>query len=56
MWSDEPFRADYAIVTFNLLDEDSVSLLLEVRWSNLERCNSYLSGGRFWGITETPDF
>ena len=53
---DEPFQADYAIVTFDLLNEDPVSLLLEVRWSNLERCNSYLSGGGFLGITETSSF
>ena len=53
---DEPFQAHYAIVTFDLLDEDAVSLLLEVRWSNLESDNLYMSGGRFLGITETPDF
>jgi hypothetical protein len=52
---DEPFEADYAIVTFDLFDEDPVSLLLEVRWSNLES-DSYMSRGRFLGITETPDF
>lgn len=53
---DESFQADYAIVTFDLLNEDPVSLLLDVRWSNLERCSSYMSGGRFLGITKTPDF
>ena len=53
---DEPFQADYAIVTFDLLNEDPVSLLLEVRWSNPQRCNLYMSGGIFLGITETPDF
>lgn len=52
---DEPFEADYAIVTFDLMDGDPVSLLLEIRWSNLER-GSYMSGGRFLGITESPDF
>ncbi len=53
---DEPLQADYAIVTFDLLDENSVTLLLEVRWSNLEESNSYMSGGSFLGIMETPDF
>lgn len=49
---DEPLEAEYAVVTFDLMDGDSVSLLLEVRWSNLERAYSYMSGGRFLGITE----
>ena len=52
---DEPFEGDYAVVTFDLMDGDAVSLLLEVRWSNIERGYSYMSGGRFLGITETPD-
>lgn len=52
---DEPFEAEYAIVTFDLTDVGPVSLLLEVRWSNIERGFSYMSGGRFLGIMETPD-
>jgi hypothetical protein len=52
---DEPFEGDYAVVTFDLMDGDAVSLLLEVRWSNIERGYSYMSGGRFLGITEPPD-
>ena len=52
---DEPFDADYAIVTLDVFDAQSVSLLLEIRWSNLEqRCSEYMSGGRFVGITQTP--
>ena len=67
---DDPFLADYAIVTFceywvdancpkhswRTGGEDSVSLLLEIRWSNVERDDSYMSGGKFLGITETPGF
>ena len=52
---DEPFEADYAIVTFDLMDGPSVTLLLEVRWANLKRGYSYMSGDRFLGITETAD-
>lgn len=51
---DEPFLADYAIVTFDLWGEGPVSLLLEIRWSNLGKNHAYMSGGTFLGITETP--
>ena len=47
---DGPVEADYAVVTFDLLNDEPVSLLLDVRWSNLERGFRYLSGGRFIGI------
>jgi len=53
---DEPFLADYAIVTFDLSGEGPVSLLLEIRWSNLRRDYAYMSGGTFLGVTETPEF
>ena len=49
---DEPLEANYAIVTFDLLDAPAVSLLLEVRWSNLERGHCYMSGGRFFGVAQ----
>lgn len=52
---DEPFEGDYAVVTFDLMDGDAVSLLLEVRWSNIEIGYSSMSGGRFLGISEIPD-
>jgi len=51
---DEPLDAGHAIVTFDLMGGDPVSLLLEVRWSNLDDTHSYMSGGRFLGVTETP--
>jgi len=53
---DEPLHGDHAIVTFDLLDDRPVSLLLNVRWCNLRRGSAYFSGGRFLAISETPDF
>ena len=50
---DEPLESDYAIITFDLLEDKSVSLLLHVRWSQPEWGYSYMSGGTFVGIIET---
>ncbi|NIP87326.1 MAG: hypothetical protein GTO03_17935 [Planctomycetales bacterium] len=47
---EEPFEGDYALVTFELLDAEPISLLVEMRWTNLVRGRLYLSGGRFVGI------
>jgi hypothetical protein len=47
---DELFEGDYALVNFDLLDAGPVSLLVEIRWSNLESRQTYMSGGRFVGI------
>lgn len=52
---DEPFEAQYAIVSFDVMDGCPVSLLLEVCWSNIERGDSYMSGGKFLGITCGPE-
>ncbi len=49
---DEPLETNFAIVTFELFDGESVSLLLDVRWANLQRRFSYMSGGRFVGIID----
>ncbi|HUS40349.1 MAG TPA: hypothetical protein VMX74_12910 [Pirellulales bacterium] len=49
---DEPFEGEFAIVTFDMIDATPVSLLLDVRWSNLEWGYAYMSGGRFLGIVE----
>ena len=49
---DEPFEAHYAIVTFDLLDNNAVELLLEVRWSNRKTGLSQMSGGIFLGVVE----
>ena len=51
---DDPFEGHYAVVTFDLLDGRPASLLLEVRWSNVPRLGSYMSGGRFLGIVDVP--
>lgn len=50
---DEPLEADYVIITFDVLEDKTVSLLLDVRWSQPEWDYSYVSGGRFVGIIET---
>lgn len=49
---DEPLESDYVITTFDLLNSGPVSLLLEVRWSNIRRGYAFLTGGRFRGITD----
>ncbi len=58
---DDQFEGAYAIVLFDDINEQSVSLLLEVQWSNIEQddysceCGCcYMSGGRFFGITDSP--
>ena len=52
---DDQFEGSYAIVFFDDINEESVSLLLEVRWSNVEQDgHSYMSGGRFLGIIDSP--
>ena len=53
---DESLHGDHAIVTFDLLDDSPVSLLLSVRWRNRRRGSAYFSGGRFLAVSETPDF
>ncbi len=52
---DDQFEAAYAVVIFDDINEEPVSLLLEVRWSNLEQDDySYMSGGKFLGIIDSP--
>ena len=52
---DDQFEGEYAIVFFDDINEESVSLLLEVRWSNVNQDgHSYMSGGRFVGIIDSP--
>lgn len=52
---DELLEGHYAIVMFDVMDCMPASLLLEIRWSNLERDDSLMSGGRFLGIVECPE-
>lgn len=48
---DELLDSEFAVVTFDLFDAESVSLLLELRWCNLRQGGApYLSGGTFCGI------
>ena len=50
---DEPLEAQHLLVTFDLLNEESAWLLLEIRWANRGEFSSYMSGGRFLGIVES---
>ena len=52
---DEPLEAAYAIITFDFLDDETISLLMDVRWSKSESADSYMSGGRFVGIIRTSE-
>jgi len=47
----EPLDSDYAIVQFDSLDGNAITLLLDVRWNNRKSGHWYLSGGRFVGVT-----
>jgi hypothetical protein len=49
-----PLRGHYAIVTFDLMDDSPVSLLLEVRWSNVRSGDARMSGGMFLAVADTP--
>lgn len=57
---DDPFEAEHAIALFDDISEEAVSLLLEVRWSNIEQVDHsyvtgsfYMSGGQFMGIIDS---
>jgi len=48
---DEMLDAEFAVATFDLVDDEPVSLLLELRWSNLRQGGSpYMSGSTFCGV------
>jgi len=49
---DEPFDGHYAIVTLEWLEHDTLALLVEVRWSNLKKGISMMSGGMFLGVAQ----
>ena len=52
---DELLEGNHAVVTIDVLDGRPASLLLEIRWSNIERRGTYMSGGRFLGVSDSPD-
>jgi len=58
----EPLQTSHAVVTVDLTDTDSISLLLEVRWTAtgwdqpFMGCGKFLmTGGKFLGIVESPE-
>ena len=55
---DEPLPTQHAVVTFDLIDEEPLSLLIEITWSRYDSNHPYLggyvSGGTFLAVTETP--
>src|SRR2546425_7050031 len=44
---DEPLLTDHAIVTFDLLDGESPSLVIEIKWTRHRADREYQSGGKF---------
>ncbi len=56
---DEPLQTQHAVVTFDLFDEQPLSLLMEITWSRYDSeypyLSSYVSGGKFLAVTETPE-
>ena len=45
-----PLEGEYAVISVDLQDGHPLSLLVEIRWSNVPRQGRYMSGGRFVGI------
>lgn len=52
---DEPLLTKHAVVTFDLLDDDAISLVIEIKWSDCRSDRWYRSGGEFIGVTEPPE-
>jgi hypothetical protein len=52
---DRPLLSRHAIATFDLLDEDPVSLLIELEWSRCRPDHTYYSGGRLIAAARTPE-
>ena len=53
---DEPLLTRHAIVTFDLLDAEPVSLVVHFKWPRCRGDRWYSSGGKFIAVTETPHF
>lgn len=53
---DEPLLTKHLIVTFDLLEGDPVSLLIQIQWSRFRADHWYSSGGKFIAVVETPAF
>ena len=51
---EQALDANYVIVTVDLFDRGCISLLTEMRWSTECDPASYMSGGRFVALTDTP--
>ena len=51
---DEPMLTRHAIVTFDLLDAEPVSLVIQIQWSRCRGDRWYTSGGKFIAVTDTP--
>lgn len=56
---DEALRTRQAIVTFELIDGEAISLLADIKWTRAPRdcpeVGGCISGGTLLGVTEAPD-
>jgi hypothetical protein len=53
---DEPLMTRHAVITFDLIHQESVSLLIEITWTRCLADRSYRSGGKFVAITRAPEY
>ena len=49
-----PLSVLHVVVTFDFIDDESVSLLIEINWQHFRANSWYLSGGKLLGVVETP--
>ena len=52
----KPLPTQHSILTFDLDDEQPVSLVTQIQWTKRLTDRSYHSGGKFITVTETPEF
>jgi hypothetical protein len=53
---EEPLVTRQAIVTFDLMNQKPISLLVDVAWTRCLTDRSFRSGGKFLAVTKTPIF
>ncbi|MCH7725279.1 MAG: hypothetical protein IH991_02175 [Planctomycetes bacterium] len=52
---DTPLRARHVIATFDLIDNEAVSLLIEILWRRHRSAAWRLTGGKLLGVVEASD-
>ena len=53
---DSPLMERHVVATFDLIDDESVSLVIEIKGQRFRANSWYHSGGKLLGVVETPDF